>query len=130
MACCSTVETPPVSALRCHALQVYLGRWHETAVACKVLLQGGRDIRSAAAAQRALSIPTAVLAKLEEEASLLASLRHPCIVSFYGICRKPPCIVTEYCSRGSLVDLLAAARRDASVAAMLTWHRRLSMVSG
>lgn len=34
----------------------------------------------------------------------------------------------EYCSRGSLFQLLQGAARDPTQAAQLTWRRRLSMV--
>ena len=63
-----------------------------------------------------------------QEAALLASLRHPNVVNFFGMCREPPCIVTEFCSRGSLSGVLTSAAQDASLAAMLTWQRRLAMV--
>ena len=33
----------------------------------------------------------------------------------------------EYCSRGSLYDCLADARKQPAAAAQLTWHRRLCM---
>ena len=49
------------------------------------------------------------------------------MVNFLGICHEPPTIVTEYCSRGSLTQVLATARTDPAVAAQLTWQRRLSM---
>ena len=63
-----------------------------------------------------------------QEAALLASLRHPNVVNFFGICREPPCIVTEFCSRGSLSGVLANALLDPRLAAALTWERRLAMV--
>ena len=34
----------------------------------------------------------------------------------------------EYCERGSLTGVLAAARHDPAAAAHLPWRRRLSMV--
>jgi len=37
------------------------------------------------------------------------------------VCRAP----AEYCSRGSLAQLLADAQQDASLAAELSWRRRL-----
>lgn len=58
----------------------------------------------------------------------MVSLRHLNIVAYYGRCLAPPCIITEYCSRGSLACVLAAARADGRVAAALTWRRRLSLV--
>lgn len=36
----------------------------------------------------------------------------------------------EYCERGSLTDVLQAAREDPQQAAQLTWRRRLCMVRG
>lgn len=44
-----------------------------------------------------------------------------------GVCTDPPCLVTEFCAKGSLTDCLRAARADASAAAQLTWRRRLTM---
>ena len=35
--------------------------------------------------------------------------------------------VTEYCERGSLLDVLQAGRRSPTAAAQLTWGRRLSI---
>ena len=57
------------------------------------------------------------------------SPRHPQVIRFLGICRDPPCIITEFCARGSLCDLLASARSDPEVAAQLTWRRRLAMAA-
>ena len=41
----------------------------------------------------------------------MAVLRHPNIVMFLGACSQPPCMVTEYCARGSLLDILMRARQ-------------------
>ncbi|KAL4422378.1 hypothetical protein ABPG75_008575 [Micractinium tetrahymenae] len=108
--------------------RVFEARWVETPVACKVLTTCDTDdIATLEEAAAALASSTTLLAKLEEEAGLMVSLRHLNIVAYYGRCLRPPCIITEYCSRGSLACVLAAARRDAGVAAMLTWRRRLSL---
>lgn len=42
------------------------------------------------------------------EASLMCQLRHPNVVAFKGAVTQPPdlCIITDYCSKGSLADLL------------------------
>ena len=45
-----------------------------------------------------------------------------------GVCQEPPCLVTEYCQRGSLTDVLSEGQSDPAAAAQLTWHRRLRMV--
>ena len=50
-------------------------------------------------------------------------------VNFLGICHDPPCILTEFCARGSLAEVLAAGRTDPAAAAQLTWARRLAMAA-
>ena len=40
----------------------------------------------------------------------MSVLRHPNIVMFLGACSAPPCMVTEFCARGSLLDILQRAR--------------------
>ena len=59
--------------------------------------------------------------------SIMASLRHPNVVMFMGMCLEPPCIVTEFCARGSLFDVLRKARTSPAFAQQLDWSRRLSM---
>jgi serine/threonine protein kinase len=51
-----------------------------------------------------------LLEELRKEARLMAVLRHPNIVMFLGACYSPPCMVTEYCARGSLLDILSRTR--------------------
>ena len=68
-----------------------------------------------------------LLDALHAEAGLMAALRHPNIVAFMGLCTAPPAIVTELCARGSLTDVLKAAKRDP---ASLPWPRRLQMAIG
>ena len=60
-----------------------------------------------------------------QEARLLSSLRHPNIVTFMGLCTQPACIITEFCSRGSVTDVI---RRGRASPATLPWTRRLDMV--
>ncbi|KAL4430022.1 hypothetical protein ABPG77_004392 [Micractinium sp. CCAP 211/92] len=93
--------------------------------AVKVLID--KEAMANAGPKEALSLPGSLMAKLDEEASLLASLRHPCVVQFMGVCRAPPCIITEYCPKGNLTSVLMAAKRDAALSAELTWRRRLGM---
>ena len=57
----------------------------------------------------------------------MAALRHPNVVMFMGLCLEPPCIVTEFCARGSLYDVLKKARGAPAFAQQLDWSRRLSM---
>ena len=42
----------------------------------------------------------------------MASLRHPNIVLFLGVSLDPPCMLTEFCARGSLLDVLHRARTN------------------
>ncbi len=110
--------------------KVYAATWHETPVAVKVLVDESTALDGGGAggahALRSLSSP--VMAALAAEAGLMASLRHPHIVQFMGICTLPPAVVTEYCARGSLADVLRAGRAARPGAAeALTWRRRLGM---
>ena len=57
----------------------------------------------------------------------MASLRHPNVVMFMGMCVEPPCIITEFCARGSLFDVLRKARTSPAFAQQMDWSRRLSM---
>ncbi|XP_076980578.1 guanylate cyclase 2G-like [Tamandua tetradactyla] len=42
-----------------------------------------------------------------QEIQLVCELRHENIVPFFGICTEPPiCIITQYCKKGSLKDVL------------------------
>lgn len=63
-----------------------------------------------------------------QEANVMASLRHPNIVQFMGVCALPACIITEFCERGSLRDVLQEGRDSPRAAAELSWPRRLNMV--
>jgi hypothetical protein len=65
---------------------------------------------------------------LVQEAKMVAALRHPNVVLFLGYCAAPPCVMTEYCSRGSVYDLFGAACRSSEVAATLPWPRCLGLV--
>jgi hypothetical protein len=64
-----------------------------------------------------------------QEANVMASLRHPNVLTFLAICKSPPCLVSEYCVRGSLFELLREARGSPALQKQLHWHRRLKMVS-
>lgn len=112
--------------------KVYLARWRETIVAVKVL--SNPDIAAWStpphteeeAAVRAEAMTT-MLESLEKEAAMMASLRHPNVVMYLGICLEPPCVVTEYCARGSLSDVLKRGRLSHKGAQQLDWPKLLSM---
>lgn len=118
--------------------QVYLATLHETPVALKVLMDtkaitaqssGPKELSGVSSSSAVASAsPNALL----DEATLMASLRHPNVVNFLGYCLSPPCIVTEYCTRGSVYDLISSAKADnaGSIAGDLTWRRILDMAIG
>ena len=60
----------------------------------------------------------------------MAALRHPNCVGFLGVVAFPPCVVSEYCVRGALSDVLREARRSEAKAKRLDMARRLMMVGG
>jgi serine/threonine protein kinase len=76
------------------------------------------------AVKRLLRRPGAAGEKAEEdfkaEVSLLAELQHPNIVAFIGVCPEPLALVTEFCSRGNLFDLLHNMEVE------LPWRLRVS----
>ena len=53
---------------------------------------------------------------------MMAAMRHPNVVLYLGVCLDPPCVVTEYCARGSLNDVLKRALYNAKCAAALSPH--------
>ncbi|XP_069316280.1 guanylate cyclase 2G-like [Eulemur rufifrons] len=57
-----------------------------------------------------------------QEIRLMCELRHENIVHFFGICTEPPniCIVTQYCKKGSLKDVLGNSDHE------MDWIFRLS----
>lgn len=62
---------------------------------------------------------------LLEEAKLLGKLHHDNIVGFRGVCLEPPCVIMEYCARGSLDSVFQSARTGNL---MLPWWRRVFMM--
>lgn len=66
-----------------------------------------------------MQAPCTVLKPLSSSVELSCTInRHSCLLHFTP---------AEYCARGSLYDVLQAARRQPAVAAQLTWQRRLSL---
>nr|AVG22651.1 MAPKKK4 [Plasmodiophora brassicae] len=74
--------------------EVFKGRLWGTDVAIKKLKDSEVDDK--------------VLADLKNEVAILSQLRHPNVVLYIGACTVPPnvCIVTEWCDRGSLYDII------------------------
>ncbi|KAL4855140.1 Glutamate synthase [NADH] [Chlorella vulgaris] len=109
--------------------RVFLASWHKCLVACKMLIDTEAVMREKSGGQEAgsLTLPSDLQAKLEEEAGIMARLRHPNVVQFFGVCRTPPCLLTEYCSHGSLCSVLIKAKSDPQLAKQLNWQRCLKM---
>lgn len=112
--------------------RVYLCRKSEATVAIKLFVYCESSPLAAAKSQSDTvqssgPIATVIPQHLAEEASILASLRHPHIVNFLGFCLTPPAIAFEYCARGSVYDVLRAAAADKVLARELTWTRRVNM---
>ncbi len=59
-----------------------------------------------------------------QEAGMMAAMRHPNVVLYLGVCLDPPCVVTEYCARGSLNDVLKRALYNPKYAEQLDWRVR------
>jgi hypothetical protein len=101
--------------------RVFVGTWRETPVAIKILVDANAlPEEGAASAEQAR-----LAAALDQEAGLMSQLHHPNIVLFLGVCEFPPAIVTEWCPRGSLYDVLVKGRIEGG--RELPWPRRLRM---
>ena len=57
----------------------------------------------------------------------MAAIRHPNVAMLMGLCFNPMCIVTEFCARGSLTDVLRKGAADAVFAQQLGWRTRITM---
>lgn len=72
---------------------VYKAEWRNVFVALKQIKEG--------------FISENALEEFEAEAKLMQSLRiHPNVVLFYGLCKQPLCIITEFVAKGSLSNIL------------------------
>lgn len=58
---------------------------------------------------------------------MMAAMRHPNVVLYLGVCLDPPCVVTEYCARGSLNDVLKRALYNSKYAEQLDWRVRCGL---
>lgn len=103
--CVLTLQAPALHPqLHCVARRVEIGSFNQTDVAVKILTDLGPNQPTPA-----LDCPSwdeARLRALRQEVGILATLRHPNVVLFMGVCLSPPAIVTEYCPLGSLYDVL------------------------
>merc|ERR1719320_501087 len=53
----------------------------------------------------------------------MMDLHHDNLVRFYGVCMEQPTLVTEYCPRGSLQDILEEEEMD------LDWNFKYSLIN-
>lgn len=104
--------------------RVFEAKYKGRSVALKVLMDK-TTMDAAMTTNQAIAMNTPVMAKLRQEASLMAELSHANVVQFLGLCVVPPCIVTEFCEKGSLYDVLKRGNEDPAQAAQLTWSRRI-----
>jgi serine/threonine protein kinase len=72
--------------------KVFLGRWHETDVAVKLL--GSLTALGLASSALDGDAAAAVMKTLDREVGLMKSMRHPNTVLFMGLCLDPPAVVT------------------------------------
>lgn len=87
--------------------EVFRGVYRGTDVAVKKLLH--RPVASAAARTTGVDagdVAAKAVADFKAEVALMTRLRHPNIVLFMGVVPEPLSLVTEYCARGNLFDLL------------------------
>lgn len=80
--------------------KVYEGRWSDRTVAVKVLM--------------VMDLTPDLVQSFLREATLLQQLKHPHVVSIYGISVMPPsmCLVMERCARGSVWNILRTKGLD------------------
>ena len=103
--------------------RVYKAHWRRTEVAFKAI-GGHRGVLALSDEEM-----ETLAGNMIREASLMAEFRHPNIVQFIGVCVSPPSLITEYCSRGSLMELLRTAKTDPEKACQLSWDRRLGLLA-
>eukprot|EP00884_Botryococcus_braunii_P001870 jgi/Botrbrau1/11684/Bobra.0195s0015.1 len=65
---------------------------------------------------------------MEHEAYVISKLRHPHVMMFMGWCPEIPCIITEWCSKGSLACVLKQAAETGTQT--LSWACRLRIALG
>ncbi|MES1907744.1 MAG: hypothetical protein MHM6MM_000802 [Cercozoa sp. M6MM] len=98
--------------------EVYHAELWGTSVAVK-MLKGSKDY---------LDIDAKTLQELQQEAAILQMLRHPHVMLYMGASLEPPnvCMVTEWCERGNLFDLLHRSLTPLSFATMLRMMKEIA----
>ncbi|CAH0577698.1 unnamed protein product [Chrysodeixis includens] len=83
-------------------------------------------------AVKTLKDDTMALKDFLEEAAIMKEMRHPNLVQLLGVCtREPPFyIITEFMSRGNLLDYLRCGSRDAVPGAVVLMYMATQIASG
>lgn len=83
-------------------------------------------------AVKTLKDDTMALKDFLEEAAIMKEMRHPNLVQLLGVCtREPPFyIITEFMSRGNLLEYLRAGSRDATPGAVVLMYMATQIASG
>jgi hypothetical protein len=100
---------------------VYRGKWEGNVVAIKRIEMKETDMK-----------------RVELEAAIFLSLKHPHLVTCYGMSESPAagllspslCIVTEWCKFGSLDNVLHTPAKQVSSDKMLAWMREIASGMG
>lgn len=83
-------------------------------------------------AVKTLKDDTMALKDFLEEAAIMKEMRHPNLVQLLGVCtREPPFyIITEFMSRGNLLDYLRTGSRDCVPGAVVLMYMATQIASG
>ena len=120
------IEGPPVGEGSFG--RVFKGSYNGQDVAVKVLLEAASvNHQQDQATLRSAAIANPLLDKLRQEASFMIGMNHPHIIRLIVVCSVPPAIITEYCSNGSVYDILSRGKQDpqGTAGSSLTSARRL-----
>lgn len=83
--------------------KVYYAKWGVVDVAVKTLIPPDSMKYKP---KEVPEIPFQLVQRMASEAFMMGSLRHPNVLLFLGYSTEPPCIITEFCARGSLYHVL------------------------
>nr|CCA13979.1 protein kinase putative [Albugo laibachii Nc14] len=99
---------------------VYMGKWRGAQVAVKMKAVMSEESEDDVLFQHACNL------EIQEEAQVMKQLSHPNIVLFMeaGFYRGSICIISEYCARGSLRDVLVRKIHQ------LSWPTRIRLALG
>lgn len=117
--------------------KVWLSKWHGQDVAVKEVHMGTGNKLQLLSSSTSCERSTATDSLMKEVYMLSKLTQHPNIVRFFGVAidseecevKRPPGIVMEYYSMGSLYNLIELARDgDANAIRVMSWPRPLDML--